>query len=62
MNPRDLKDGMSVRNIKTGNVGIVHDVIRTIIYNMSWVEVHIENSLNGKSFRAFWSLKNIEPI
>lgn len=61
MNKFDLKDGMLVRNTKTGNVGIAHDVSRTLIYNMSWVEVHIEKSLNGKSFTAFWSLKNIEP-
>lgn len=62
MKASELIDGMAVRNINTGNVGIVRDSIRPKIYGFNWVEVHVERSTTGKTFTANWSLSNIEPI
>ncbi len=57
-----VKIGDKVRNLKTGNIGVIRNNIAPFIHHYDWVEVLIEKSLNGKTFIACWSLKNLELV
>lgn len=63
MKIEDLKIGDEVRNTRTGSVGVIRPNLRPFHdSNISWVEVQVTKSANGKQFTSFWSLRNIELI
>ena len=62
MNKADLKAGMSVRNLRSGNVGEVRDPSAGSNYHVEVYREVTSGRKQGRTVKDFWDLENVEAV
>lgn len=62
MDLRELHNGDYVRNVKTGDIGLVIECYDAYSFYIEYVEVLVGNSIHGKQYRTSWNIVDIELV